>query len=170
MDPAHLTESQLKSRLCQCAKLTKERMAPLLYYLREKLKKQGSRKGKGFGAWVAANLPITRRTADLWANEYGVAHGLMKPTSRKISKSWVPGPPKDDDLYTVELAFEPEERRAFTKATRILGAPKTQRVIYEAVLAAANVRKPNAKETSAHGSRLANGQTGSAPRNRAASA
>lgn len=85
MSPANLNIKELQAALKQCVRLTKQRTAPLLYYLREKMKAQG-RKGEGFGAWVAANLPFTRRTADMWANEYGITHGLMK-TSRNISKS-----------------------------------------------------------------------------------
>ena len=147
MSPEKLSVEQLQSALKECVGTTKEKMAPLLYYLRLKLRKQGSRKGEGFDAWVKANLPFTRRTADTWANEWGVAHGLMKErTSRKISRSWVPHSPKEDDLYTIELAFGPDEHRAFLEASEILGAPETQRVIYEAVLAAAAKRKkPNAK-------------------------
>ncbi len=82
-----LSIDELQLALRKYAAVTKEQMAPLLYYLRLKLKKQGSRKGEGFGAWVEANLLFTRRTADTWANEWGAALGLMKPpTSRKISK------------------------------------------------------------------------------------
>lgn len=120
-------------------------MAPLLYYLRQKLKKQGSRRGEGFGAWVAVNLPIARRTADLWANEWAVANGLMKATSRKTSKSWAPASRNEDDLYSIEFAFEPEERREFQRAAQVLGPIETQRVIYEAVTEAAKAKKPKAR-------------------------
>jgi hypothetical protein len=139
-----LSSEQLKAELKRCAKMTKERMAPLLYFLRLKLKKQGSRRGEGFGAWVAAYLPITRRTADLWANEWAVANRLMKATSRNISKSCVPASRNEDDLYSIEFAFEPEERKEFHRATQILGPAATQRVIYEAVIEAAKA-KPKAR-------------------------
>jgi len=41
-------------------------MAPVLYYLRQKIKAQGSRndlrrKAEGFGEWVEAHLDFTRR-------------------------------------------------------------------------------------------------------------
>lgn len=82
---------ELKAKLVEASRITKGQMAPMLYFLRLKLKKQGSRNGEGFGAWVEANLSwfITRRTADLWADEWGIENGLMEPrnpTSRNISK------------------------------------------------------------------------------------
>ena len=58
--------------------------------LREKLRAQGSRndlrdRDKGFGAWVEESIEISRRTADRWAEDYGLANGLMrrKSTSRQ---------------------------------------------------------------------------------------
>jgi len=68
----------------------------------------------------------------------------------------------------VELTFsEPEERRAFHEAMDLLG-PRANTVIYEAVLAAAKVKKASGKET--HNSRLAKGSATSASRSAAASA
>jgi hypothetical protein len=120
----------------------KKRFGPLLYYLREKLKKPGSRTGEGFGSWVEQNLPFSRRTADRWADEYGVAVGLIK-TFRQPVQRFVPSP-KDDDLYSIEFAFEPNELREFKQAYRSLGKPEAQRVIYEAVIEAAKA-KPKAR-------------------------
>jgi hypothetical protein len=63
-----LSEQQLKEQLIAASlrhlEMAKKTMAPLLYWLRERLKKPGSRKGEGFQAWVDENLFITRRTAD----------------------------------------------------------------------------------------------------------
>jgi hypothetical protein len=89
-------------------RLAKKEMGQLLYWLREKLRAQGSRndlrdQDKGFGAWVEETIQISRRTADRWADEYGLANGLMKrrPTSRQDDqKSFVH---EDDDFYNQEL-------------------------------------------------------------------
>jgi hypothetical protein len=82
----------------------KKDMAPLLFWLRLKLRAQGSRndihdKDRGFGAWVEENLDITRRTADRWADKYALDNGLgeRKPTSRQPSIS------DEDKLYEDEL-------------------------------------------------------------------
>jgi hypothetical protein len=96
-DPAKLSEQQLKTALKAAWKkheeLAKEDMAPLLYWLREKLRAQGSRndihdKDRGFGAWVEEHLDFSRRTADRWCEWYAVTTGL-KPASTfgPLSKS-----------------------------------------------------------------------------------
>src|ERR1700687_5546672 len=78
--------AELKSRLCQAAKQSRATMAPMLYWLRDKIKKQG-KAGQGFGPWVEKHLDITRRTADRWADEWAISEGLKKsPTSRQKSK------------------------------------------------------------------------------------
>jgi len=107
-EPHTLTEQQLKSALKTAwkkhEKLAKEEMGPLLYWLRDKLRAQGSRndindKDRGFGAWVEDNLDISRRTADRWADDYAVKAGLKaaKSTSGQVSKS-------DVELYEEILA------------------------------------------------------------------
>jgi hypothetical protein len=52
---------QLQTELKKFAKMTKP-MAPRLLYLREKMRKQGSRTGEGWSHWVEENLRITVRT------------------------------------------------------------------------------------------------------------
>ena len=92
-----LNEQELKAAIKSAWKkherLAKKDMAPLLFWLRLKLRAQGSRndiqdKDRGFGAWVEDNLDITRRTVDRWADKYGLDNGLMerKPTSGQPSK------------------------------------------------------------------------------------
>jgi hypothetical protein len=82
-----LNEEELKAAIKSAWKkyerLAKKEMGQLLYWLREKLGAQGSRndlrnQDKGFGAWVEQTIEISRRTADRWADEYGLANGLMK--------------------------------------------------------------------------------------------
>lgn len=86
-----LNEAELKAAIRSAWKMhehvVKKDMAPLLFWLRLKLRAQGSRndihdKDRGFGAWVDENLDITRRTADRWADKYGLDNRLMerKPT------------------------------------------------------------------------------------------
>jgi hypothetical protein len=85
-----LDEQQLKAAIESAWKkyerLAKKEMGQLLYLLREKLRAQGSRndlrdRDKGFGAWVEVTIEISRRTADRWADDYGLANGLMKRKS-----------------------------------------------------------------------------------------
>jgi hypothetical protein len=107
-----LDEGQLKAAIKSTWKkherLAKKEMGPLLYWLREKLRAQGTRnelrdQDKGFGAWVDENLEVTRRTADIWANEYAVANGLIKRklTFGSTSKSSEAHP--DDAFYDDDL-------------------------------------------------------------------
>ena len=101
-----LTITELKSRLLHAAKRSRELMAPMLYHLREKLKAQG-KSGAGFGAWVEKNLDITRRTADRWADEYGISAGLKKKRPRsatfgQMSKGSAENDP-DTKFYEQEL-------------------------------------------------------------------
>ena len=96
----NLDEGQLKAAIKSTWKkyerLAKKEMGQLLYLLRENLRAQGSRndlrdRDKGFGAWVEETIEISRRTADRWADEYGLANGLMKrkSTSRQdVQKSF----------------------------------------------------------------------------------
>jgi hypothetical protein len=150
--PDTLSVSQLKSALKHCVRVTKERMAPLLYYLRQRLKKQGSRSGEGFGAWVSANLPFTRRTADLWANEWAEAKGLRTPTFRNISKSaLVPSRRlSPDDPYPLSLSFSPDRRQEFEEAALALDPEELEQVIFDAVTEAAHrKRKGKARKAAA---------------------
>ena len=107
-----LDEEELKAAIKSAWKkherIAKKDMGPLLYWLREKLRAQGSRndlrdQDKGFGAWVEENLDVTRRTADSWADAYAVANGLRerKPTYGNASISSEAHP--DDDFHAAEL-------------------------------------------------------------------
>src|SRR6266851_4861086 len=69
-------------------------MGPLLYWLRVRLRAQGSRndivdKDRGFSAWVDDNLDISQSTANRWADKYAVENGLKdpKPTSSQMTRS-----------------------------------------------------------------------------------
>src|SRR6266700_3264442 len=81
----NLTEAELKAAIRSTWKKyerpAKKEMGPLLFWLRLKLRAQGSRndiqnQDRGFGAWVDETLSISRRTADRWADDYGTATGL----------------------------------------------------------------------------------------------
>ena len=122
-------------------KMCRVQMRPLLYHLRLKLKAQG-KSGAGFGAWVEDHLDICRRTADLWADEWAISKGLMKPrkrngtTFRKISKSAKKA--SRDGLITVPYSFTLPEEEAdkFLEAVSILGDRATD-IVYAAVMSAA---------------------------------
>jgi hypothetical protein len=169
MDPAELSIEELKSELITLGAKYAEDSKELMYHLRKKLKAQGKR-GEGFGDWVEKNLDITRRTADRWADEYAVSIGEKSTSRQNVQKKWTPSPRQtDDNLYSLELELDNrEERKLFIQAVRILEREKRLKlVIYEAVLAAAKVKKPN---ENSHSSRLAKGPTATAPRSAAASA
>jgi hypothetical protein len=95
-DPAKLNEQELKSAIIAVWKkheeLAKQDLAPMLYWLREKLRAQGARndiddRDRGFAAWVEEHLDFSRRTADRWCNWYAIQAGLKEPTSGQVSKS-----------------------------------------------------------------------------------
>ncbi len=91
-----LDEVQLKAAIKSAWKkherLAKKDMGPMLYWLRLRLRAQGSRndihdKDRGFGAWVEDNLDISRATADRWADHHALENGLKEPTSPQMRKS-----------------------------------------------------------------------------------
>lgn len=140
-----LTILQLKSRLVHHAKRSRAVMAPLLYQLRSRIKAQG-RSGEGFGAWVESHLDMSRRTADRWADEWAIAHGLKKPpkratTSGQLTKSKV----GIDGKVTMSISFIVDEPRRdkFVEAMDILGED-AEAIVFDAVTAAAKA-KSNAK-------------------------
>ena len=149
MDPTKLTVSQLKSELkrtWQRYSAIKEKMAPLLYELRKKLRAPGNRKGEGWAAWIeAGHIGICVRTANRWADEYAG----KKPTSGQKSRGFkiARGQPLPDGVVRIDFVLNTEEQRSFEEAKRILKerGEKIGRVIYEAVLAAANQKSKAAR-------------------------
>jgi len=139
-----LSMPELKSRLVQAVKVTKATMAPMLYYLRKRIKAQG-KSGQGFGQWVEEHLEIHRRTADRWADEWAVAEGLKKApkktvkTFRHLSKGVTSN---SNGRVTVPLSFVLVQKEAdeFIAAMNILGDKATV-VIYDAVIKAAQSHK-----------------------------
>jgi len=90
VDPKDLSVKDLKSWLLDVTADYSEEIGQYLYWLRAMLKGQGARndlksKREGFGPWVEANLHITRKTADKWADDWAEENNL--PTSRKTTKS-----------------------------------------------------------------------------------
>jgi ribonuclease BN (tRNA processing enzyme) len=145
------TISQLKSRLVRHAKRSRSVMAPLLYQLRSKIKAQGS-SGEGFGAWVESHLDMSRRTADRWADEWAIAHGLKKPPKRATTSGQLTKSPKPtvDGKVTMSVSFIVDERRQeeFVEAMDILGED-AEAVIFNAVTEAAAKKRSHARHTTA---------------------
>jgi hypothetical protein len=142
----NLRISALKIRLREtfsaALKRVRREAAPLLAQLRKRMNAQGQ-KGKGFGAWVEQNLPITRRTADLWADEWERATG--RRTSRKVSK----GRAENGPLQLQFVFASPERRREFLGAWRKLEQEERQTVVVEAVIRAARERNGKASTAAA---------------------
>jgi hypothetical protein len=139
------TISQLKSRLVHHAKRNRAVMAPLLFELRKRIKAQG-RKAEGFGAWVESHLDMSRRTADRWADDWAIAHGLKKPPKRattfgQLTKS----KPSVDGKVTMSVSFivDKQKQDEFVEAMEILGED-AEGIIFKAVTEAAK-KKSHAK-------------------------
>jgi hypothetical protein len=84
-------KAAIKSAWKKHERLARKDMAPLLYWLRVKLRAQGSRndihdKDRGFGAWVEDNLDISRATADRWADQHALENSLKEPTSPQMRR------------------------------------------------------------------------------------
>lgn len=158
-DPAKLSEQELKSAIIATWKkheeLAKKDLAPMLYWLREKLRAQGARndltqdKDRGFGFWVEEHLDFSRRTADRWCEWYAVEAGL-KPTSGQVSKS------EDDSLYEdildthkgkqqiafncwVPTALHAQYQKALTRIQNKFGLKDKKEALVQGVIYAAKV-------------------------------
>ena len=144
-----LNVNQLKAKITRTwgkyQRAAQRTMGPLLYHLRKKLKAQG-KSGAGFGAWVEDNVDISRRTADRWADEWAIAHGLMKKppksaTIRQLTKS----KPSVDGKVTMSVSFivDKQKQDEFVEAMEILGED-AEAIIFKAVTEAAK-KKSHAK-------------------------
>ena len=114
-DPAKLSVDELKAAIVAAWKkheaLAKAELAPMLYWLRDKLSAQGSRndlhdKDRGWEIWVIEHLDISRRTADRWCAWYAKEVGLV-PTSGHVAGSDA-GPWEDilnDHENQLQIAF-----------------------------------------------------------------
>jgi hypothetical protein len=118
---AKLSEEDLKAALIkaweQAEQNTREKMAPLLYYLHKKLLARGQ-KGKGFERWVDKELGIAVRTARRWVSWYAEQIG-EKPPKEKPPKEKPPGvtigqvaesEDEDEDDEVKEIEYEEEEQ------------------------------------------------------------
>jgi hypothetical protein len=144
------TISQLKSRLVHHAKRSRAVMAPLLYELRKRIKAQG-RSGEGFGAWVESHLDMSRRTADRWADEWAIAHGLKKPPKRAVTSGQLTrSKPSVDGKVPMTISFIVDEQRQkeFVEAMDILDED-AEAVIFNAVTEAAAKKRAHARHTTA---------------------
>lgn len=135
---------ELKSSLIRAAEQTRESMGELLYWLREKLRARGKRndlrrKKEGFRAWCEANLGISRRTADRWANEWAWANGKKnkpkKVTSgqhdHKSDDDSESGPPKI--TFNLPLMLTEGEHEEFMWAVEAIGEDEVTRLVFKTV-------------------------------------
>lgn len=158
MNFEQLSVAELKTKLVEMAKWSRERMAPLLYHLRKKLKAQGARNDRrhnneGFGAWVEAHLPITRRTADRWADEFAISQGLKKPrTFGQKSKSKAAdsilvtsGPGKI--CFNLSLLITEAKQDELLAAWAILGEEEATEIVCNSLIQAAKTQSAAPKDT-----------------------
>jgi len=155
VDPKDLSIQDLKSWLRDITADHSEEIGPCLYWLRAKLKAQGARndlksKREGFGPWVEANLHITRKTADKWADAWAVEAGLMKPkTFSKTTKSSGDGDGKYGGrtgpcivYYTMTLKITEAQQEELIRAWETLGDEHATKLILDTLVAAAKVASP----------------------------
>lgn len=171
-DLQRLSEQELKTAIKAVWKkheeLAKQDLAPMLYWLRDKLRAQGARndltqdKDRGFAGWVEENLDISRRTADRWCEWYAVEAGL-KPasTSGHVSKS-------DLELYEdildthkgkhqiafnfwVKTAVHNQYQKALTHLQKTFNLKDSKEAVVRGVIYAASVIEREAKAGSNKG-------------------
>ena len=156
-DFTHLSVAQLQERLTQIwvryEPAIKDEIAPLLFHLREKLKKQGSRTGEGFCNWVDNNLGLSRKTANRWADDYAISKELKKPahgsgggTSGQVTKS-EPRFPDGKRTYQLSWVVSEEEYDQMEKAVRTLGGNEG---IKRLILAQAAKKGPHNAQSQMH--------------------
>ena len=130
------SEQELKAAIISAWKkheeLAKQDLAPLLYWLREKLRAQGARndlvhdKDRGWEVWVTEHLDISRRTADRWCAWYAEKEGLVlgDSTSGHVTGSDAPyeeilaqhrGKQQISFNYWVNTAVHAQYQKALTK-------------------------------------------------------
>ncbi len=166
---AKLSEKDLKAALInaweQVEQNTREKMAPLLYYLHKKLLARGQ-KGKGFERWVGAELGIAVRTARRWVSWYAEQIGEKPPKEPTVTIGQVaesedeeedseededededeaePAPPAPDALHPVHILImltEAQEQEFLTARTELEDEQFSQ-VVFHAVVSQAAVRGP----------------------------
>jgi hypothetical protein len=159
----HELKAAIKSEWKKHEESARADLAPLLYFLRERLRAQGARndlsdveRDRGFGAWVEENLDISRRTADRWCDWFAVEAGLKEnSTSGHVSKS-------DVDLWDgiqnehegqqqiafncwVESAVHAQFHRALARLQKQFGLKNKKEAMVKGVIYAATALNREAK-------------------------
>jgi hypothetical protein len=140
----NLTVTELKTKLVAAAKETSKTMAPMLFYLRKRIKAQG-KAGQGFGQWVEVNLGITRRTADRWADDWAIVNGLKKPASGQKSKGDGGGRVVDGvqkEYFTLNLLLTKADQCDLIFAWEKLGEEEATQLLLDALVEAAKAKEP----------------------------
>ena len=156
----NLNEHELKAAIISAWKkheaLARAELAPLLYWLRERLRAQGARndlvqdKDRGWEVWVTEHLDISRRTADRWCAWYAQQAGLTPEgsTSGQVTGS--------DELYEdilnqhkgkqqivlncwVETAIHVQYKKALATIQKKFGLKNTKEALVQGVIYAATI-------------------------------
>jgi transposase len=150
---ANMSAEQLKAALVKVWKKhsqLKKEMAPLLSDLRKALRKQGSRKGEGWGAWVeAGHIGISLKTANRWANEYE-----GKTTSSQKSRSGLKARAAEAQVVAFIKSPRPswmtdEKKKQLDQAIEIVGDQRALQLFFDAVTQAAAQQASRANEAMA---------------------
>ena len=160
-ESAKLSEQELKAAIISAWKkheeLAKAELAPLLYWLRERLRAQGARndlmhdEDRGWEVWVTEHLDVSRRTADRWCAWYAEQAGLVP----EATPGHVTGSEEDDfyeDIldqhkgkqqiafnYWVKTGVYAQYQKALTKLQNKLGLKNTKEALVQGVIYAATV-------------------------------
>lgn len=165
-----LDEQQLKAATkdayAKCERRTGKEMGPLVYWLRLRMRAQGSRNDihehRGFNVWVESNLDVSRTTANRWADDHAKelnASGLTLTENGRSSHVpkgkrfkhlkrsrgitfWVPEPLRDQYKQAVETFKE------YFKTTDS-GEAAVKGMVYAAKIIAARSRSGNHRRTTA---------------------
>jgi len=158
--------AELQYRILDRWGATEAELGPLLYELRVAMKKQGSRKGLGFTAWLAKH-GIPRTTAIRWADNYAGRIGKNKQkVARKAGKrrNLVPDGTKSEAVeentamvqFVLTLTITEAQQNELLAALDVLGAADATQLICDTLRQAAEekskverVQDPSQDEASA---------------------
>jgi hypothetical protein len=145
-----MTIPQLKSALIKTWKKhseLKKEMAPWLSELRERLRKQGNRKGEGWAAWLnEGHIGISLKTANRWADQ----HEGKKRTSSQKSRSGLKARAAEAPVWKFAAPptpwFNKERQQELHQAIEIVGDIRALQLFFDAVTQAAAQRATVANE------------------------
>jgi hypothetical protein len=130
-------QQQLKQSWVRFERTVKDEMAPRLYYLRERLKRQGARNGQGFSRWVKDNLGLSISTVNRWANDYSKAIDGKKPSKSKATSALLnrSGKSLQDGQQKIGVVLPNNKWEELLEALQALDRVEVSQLIYDTIMA-----------------------------------